>query len=933
MPVGVPALLSVFSGNNQEAVLNTTFAAYCRVRCTDSTGAGIANVEIWYVCPLLSEGGPTGGWGPGHGNTQNLFTDSQGYTNGGNFLTALNFDGAWTMRTVVGGQDAVPALNAYFNMVNGSGTPASITSTGGSGQSAVEGAQFSAPLLATVKDINGTLLINVNVTFTLPVTFAAGGTFPGGLTSATSLTNASGVATSPSITANAVAGQWTATAHITANALLATNYTLTTLSNLVPTTLTLNSGSNQSATINTAFGAPISVTLRDQNSGVIVGAAIAFSVPGGASGTFAGGTPAFVNTNSSGIAVSPTLTANGSVGTWTGLAQVSSSGSISVAWGGMQNLQSVAPPEPTYINLTGGGSQRQIPGGVYTAVSVSVTDQYFNGIAANVTLHVPNTGFGTFPGNAISASITTNSAGNGTFPAITAGATLGAFGVTTTGATTTNGSTTFTNVNAATASDQYIVSGSGQAAPPSGVFSLPLKTLVTNGVGTPLSGVTVTFTAPASGASGTFGPPANSRIASVVTDGSGNATSPVYTANATTGSYSIPATSSGVTTVNFSAKNQSNLLPVVCNPYAIPVTAANVNDGGIFGPWNLPANCLIATGNGSNIFVGDSTNFGATQILSIRPQAAGNYANIDDDALVSSLSTTFELKAQLLGSSNADFQKATMNGDTPISTWQNVGLGTNNVFVATGVTATGIGTVTGAQIKTGLYGIGFRGFIGSTTAQGSQFNVRAVQQQICYQNRGSFGPESCFTQTIPPTALSLAGSGSGTTIPVWVNPANAITTGGGGSFATVQPFGNSLSGQSQALLFTPQPAGWYSQIQDDALITVVSFQHFYWSSANNGATLIGYIWLNGVRYASTVAVTGVGSASTWVQTAVLSLTIPVNNPFTWAQFKTSGTSGLALQMQQVSGTTTGSVRVNGYTMAICYQNPTGETGTLLFCEA
>jgi hypothetical protein len=77
----------------------------------------------------------------------------------------------------------------------------------------------------------------------------------------------------------------------------------------------------------------------------------------------------------------------------------------------------------------------------------------------------------------------------------------------------------------------------------------------------PLGGVTVTFTAPASGASGTFasGTFAGGTTATATTNGSGLATAPTFTANGTTGSYTVTATVSGVATpAAFNLTNNSS---------------------------------------------------------------------------------------------------------------------------------------------------------------------------------------------------------------------------------------------------------------------------------------------------------------------------------------------------------------------------------------
>jgi hypothetical protein len=72
--------------------------------------------------------------------------------------------------------------------------------------------------------------------------------------------------------------------------------------------------------------------------------------------------------------------------------------------------------------------------------------------------------------------------------------------------------------------------------------------------GHPLQGISVTFQAPSSGASGTF-----ATSATVLTDQNGIATAPVFTANGLAGSFtvktSLTSPVAGVPTVIFSLKN------------------------------------------------------------------------------------------------------------------------------------------------------------------------------------------------------------------------------------------------------------------------------------------------------------------------------------------------------------------------------------------
>jgi adhesin/invasin len=118
-------------------------------------------------------------------------------------------------------------------------------------------------------------------------------------------------------------------------------------------------------------------------------------------------------------------------------------------------------------------------------------------------------------------------------------------------ATTTVGvgaaTTTFTQKPTTAA----ISGGNGQNAPVNTAFASALQVIAKDVNGNPVSGVTVTFTPPAGGAGGSF-----SGGNTAVTDATGVATAPAFTANATAGHYSVTAAAAGVAaTVRFSLTN------------------------------------------------------------------------------------------------------------------------------------------------------------------------------------------------------------------------------------------------------------------------------------------------------------------------------------------------------------------------------------------
>jgi hypothetical protein len=100
------------------------------------------------------------------------------------------------------------------------------------------------------------------------------------------------------------------------------------LSNCVgsPSSILATSGSGQTAALNTAFANPLRATVFDPNGQAINGVMVQFDTPTAftsAGATFPGNaTTANATTNTSGIATSPTVTANGFVGSYMALASV-----------------------------------------------------------------------------------------------------------------------------------------------------------------------------------------------------------------------------------------------------------------------------------------------------------------------------------------------------------------------------------------------------------------------------------------------------------------------------------------------------------------------------------------------------------------------------------------------------------------------------------
>ena len=193
---------------------------------------------------------------------------------------------------------------------------------------------------------------------------------------------------------------------------------------------------------------------------------------------------------------------------------------------------------------------------------------------AFVTFTAPTSGAsGTFSNGTNSETDTTNSSGVVMSSPFMANGTLGAVTVTASVAgviASTNYSLTITSGPAASIA---ATSGSLQDATINTPFGAPLVATVQDANQYPVSGAVVTFTAPSTGASGTFAGGANT----ATTNSSGVATSAVFTANATAGSYTVTAAVSGVSTpASFTLTNVTGALVSITATSGTP-QSANVN--------------------------------------------------------------------------------------------------------------------------------------------------------------------------------------------------------------------------------------------------------------------------------------------------------------------------------------------------------------------
>jgi hypothetical protein len=339
-----------------------------------------------------------------------------------------------------------------------------------------------------------------------------------------------------------------ATASFTTNTLTNGNHTITArfdgdanfnvstsseLSHTVgPKTITIIAGNNQNTTVNTAFGTPLQVEVRNALNQVLQDVPVSFTINGsGATGRFPGdATTQIVNTDSNGLSAAAAITANTVAGGYTVTANAP--GVASEVIFNLINTPDVA----TRFVVT---SPSSTIAGVPINYDIVAKDQFDN----TATGYAGAVAFGT---GDLQATLPANSTlinGAGTFNAVlrTAGThTISATDTVTSSVTGTSGNIA---VSPAAPSSIAAISGGGQRALINTAFDQPLVAQVKDAFGNNVPGVSVQFAAPATTATAGFG---GSSSANVLTNAGGLATSPLPMANGENGIYSVTANVSGV---------------------------------------------------------------------------------------------------------------------------------------------------------------------------------------------------------------------------------------------------------------------------------------------------------------------------------------------------------------------------------------------------
>jgi hypothetical protein len=538
---------------------------------------------------------------------------------------------------------------ANFGLLSGCGGGSSSGSSGevitasttSTPQSEQVGRSFQ-PLTVTVTN-NGSPMGNVTVTFTAPST-GASGTFVNKTATDTETTNAGGIATATNFTANTIAGSYS----VTASASGASSATFS-LSNTAgaAATITATKGSNQTQALGVAFGTDLEATVLDSDSNPVSGAVVTFVAPGsGASATFAAsggfvsGDITTATTNASGVATSPTLTATTAIGTYTVTATVS--GVTTPASFTLTNTVGAAGA----VEASNGSSQYAIVGTAFAKpLQATVVDEFSNPVAgATVTfLAVASNGAtGTFANGTATETDTTDSTGAATSSTFTANATPGCYSVTASGPTGA-GTASFSLVNATP--NVQATGGILQSATINAQFASQLQATVTGSPGAcavvqPLPGITVSFSAPSSGASGKFSD-TSSNTTTAVTNALGIANAAPFTANSTAGSYTVTASAAGAPAgADFTLTNTA-VVTLAPGTYIFSLSGFD-NIGSSTGyPYSLAGAFILGSGSFAGLITGgelDFTNYDFADSDAINP-ATSSISKAADGNFIITLAT------------------------------------------------------------------------------------------------------------------------------------------------------------------------------------------------------------------------------------------------------------------------------------------------------
>jgi sugar lactone lactonase YvrE len=514
---GAPAKIQATGGTSQTAIIQTPFAQPLKAKVLDFYNNPVGGATVTFTAPSFGASASL--------SAPSAVTDASGQC----AVTATANSVAGTYSVAAGTAGA--ATSASFSLANLTGSVGHVAFVQ---QPSNTPAGAEIPLVTVkVSDAGSNPVVNASVTIQV-----SGDTVPLGGT-LTTTTNTLGVATFDDLSIT-VAGTYQLEAVSSGMSAVSNSFQISVASSAV--VILAFEGSGQSAALGTAYGGPLKARVEDLYHNPVANASVTFTAPAsGASVTFSG--PATVTSGSDGVAVSPAMTANSQTGTFQVTATTAAASSpahfnLTNMPGSANKLAFVQQPVDTVagatitpavtVQLQDSAGNAVHTAGILVTLQANAVVQRLKQLSGTATQSTDASGLATF------ATLSISQAGNYTLQASSTGlssATSNPF-----------------KIAAGTAAKIQATGGTPQTATILTPFAQQLQVTVLDSNDNPVSGATVTFTAPGSGASATLSAPA-------LTDANGIA-AVTATANGVAGSYSVTAATGGVaTSASFSLTN------------------------------------------------------------------------------------------------------------------------------------------------------------------------------------------------------------------------------------------------------------------------------------------------------------------------------------------------------------------------------------------
>jgi adhesin/invasin len=508
---GAAAAIASAGGTPQSAIVLAPFAIPLQAVVSDSFGNPINGASITFTVPASGASATL--------SASTVTTDASGRASVTAVANAVA--GSYTVTASVSGVTS----SATFALTNISGGATQLTFT--QQPADTPAGSTIAPVVVQVTDGGHNPISALSVTLAL-----LGG--PGSLLGTLSATtDAGGNATFSDLRINT-----TGTYQLAASSLGLSGISSTfQIGPAVGRAITVIEGNGQNAAVGDNYATFLKTVVRDGLGNPVPGAQVTFTAPTSGASVTLTGSPT-VTTDTNGLANSPLLTANSQPG----LFQVTASTPQASAQAtfDLQNLSATA----SRLRFVQQPTDTVAGKPVAPAVTIQIVDVFGNpvaqsGVSINLLLSAATVVSRTVTGG----TAQTDSSGLATFPSlsVTQAGNYQLLALATGFESALSGSF---QVTGGPPSNVAVAAGTPQSTTVRTVFAQPLVALVTDAAGNPLAGTAVTFTAPASGPSGTF--PGNTITATAITDANGMATAPAFTANTAIGTFQIAAAAAGV---------------------------------------------------------------------------------------------------------------------------------------------------------------------------------------------------------------------------------------------------------------------------------------------------------------------------------------------------------------------------------------------------